>query len=169
MPILYQTSTNDDPIATAGYLKFLPRAARDMWFGALFIMNARGEPVEFAHARVRAPKSVLWRPVDLELRCLESLCTSMFEACPVAPDILLCLTREVAPGLFQERVSPEMPVVRISLDESTGEIGAEWLLEPAQGSPQSQLFDSISERGLLLEPFERAEVGLREVYKDLLQ
>lgn len=169
MPISYQNSTNNDSITTAGYLKFLPRAARDMWLAALFIMNARGEPVEFTHARVRAPQSVMWRAADLESHCLESLCTSMFEACPVVPDILLCLAREVSPGLFEARISLEMPVGRISLDESTGEIGAEWIVEPPQGSSPRGLFDSISERGLLLEPFERAEAGLREVYKDLLR
>ena len=168
MPIPYQTPNNDHP-TTAGYLKFVFHSPKDTWLGTLFIMNARGEPVEFVHARVRAPKSVMWRAADLEMRCLESLCTSMFEACPVAPDILLCLAREVAPGLFEERVSPEMPVGRISLDESTGEICREWIVEPVRDSPQRWLFDSISDRGLLLEPFERAEAGLREVYKDLLR
>jgi hypothetical protein len=168
MPIPFDDSTNA-PTATAGYLKFLPRAAKEMWLGALFIMNARGEPVEFAHARVRAPKSVMWRAADLEMRCLESLCKSMFQACPVAPDILLCLAREVAPGLFEERISPEMPVGRISLDESTGEIGERWIVEPPHDSAPRLLFESISDRGLLLEPFERAEAGLREVYKDLLR
>lgn len=169
MPITFQNSTNDDPISAAGYLKFLPRATRDTWLGALFIMNARGEPVEFVHSRVRAPRSVMWRAADLELRCLESLCTSMFQACPVVPDILLCLDREVGPSLFGERICLEMPVARISLDESTGEIVSEWVVEPPHNSAQCRLLDSISDRGLLLEPFERAEVGLREVYKDLLQ
>lgn len=121
MPIPFDNPAND-PTATAGYFKVIFHSPKDTWLGALFIMNARGEPVEFVHSRVRAPKSVMWRPADLEMRCLELLCTSMFEACPVAPDILLCLAREVGPGLFEERVSPEMPVARISLDQSTGEI-----------------------------------------------
>ncbi len=166
MPITFDHSTNE-AAGTAGYLKFIFHSPKDTWLGALFVMNARGEPVEFAHARVRAPRSLMWRPADLRLRCLQSLCASMFEACPVAPDILLCLAREVAPGLFEERIIPETPVGRINLDESTGEIGVEWGGERSRSSPP-RLFEAISERGLVFEPFERAEAGLREVYKDLL-
>lgn len=167
MPIAYRDPTINQP-ATAGYLKFVVYSPKDTWLGALFVMNARGEPVEFAHARVRAPKSVMWRAGDLELRCLESLCVSMFEACPVAPDILLCLAREVAPAFFEERIRPDLPVGRIVLDESTGVISEQWIVEPCRESGQRRLFESISDRGLLLEPFERAEAGLREVYKELL-
>ena len=53
MPVNFKDLTGGDISAMAGFLKFLPRATKDTWLGALFVMNARGEPLEFAHARVR--------------------------------------------------------------------------------------------------------------------
>ena len=35
---------------------------------------------------------------------------------------------------------------------------------PPDGSPERDLFEQLAARGLLLEPFERAADGLREVY-----
>ena len=41
-----------------------------------------------------------------------------------------------------------------------------WNSAPPVG-PAATLFERLAQRGLLLEPFERAEQGLREVYPEL--
>jgi hypothetical protein len=84
--------------------------------------------------------------------------------------------------LFVQDVQLEMPVAVVPApgpssrrtDASTGEIVEELGPTPAhvswhpappeRGSVERQLFEHLSVHGLLLEPFERAEIGLREVY-----
>jgi hypothetical protein len=163
MTIPYSDSS-DDLSRTAGYLKFVFYPDKNIWFSALFIMNARGEPVEFTHARVRSPQALLWRPDDLRTRCQSSLCASMFDLCPVTPDIILCLDAEVSPDLFMRYLNVKIPVGFVAPDGSIGE----WSMEISSDSIASRLSKRLSKRELLLEPFERALVGLGEVYSDLL-
>jgi len=164
MPIPFDDTDNDSSDA-AGYLKFLHHAAKNIWLGALFVMNARGEPIEFTHARVRSPKAMLWRTDDLRARCQLSLCTSLFDLCPITPDIILCLADEVASDIFTQRLRLEIPIGFVTRDGHA----AEWTMDISPDSTRGRLFKCLSERGLLLEPFERAETGLREVYSELLK
>ncbi|MDO8587081.1 MAG: hypothetical protein Q7T82_08590 [Armatimonadota bacterium] len=168
MPIPFQDQ-NTVSTGTAGYLKFLTPAAKGVWLGALFIMNDRGEPVEFTHARVSSPKPLLWRPNDLRMRCIESLCASMFDVCPVVPDLLLCLSEEGDLRSLAESISLRVPVGRITHDGSGGDVSTRWSMDFAPHSPPARIHKRLCERGLLVEPFERAEAGLREVYSELLR
>lgn len=166
MPVRFGDA-DTDPSGTAGYLKFVPRAAKDTWLGALFIMSARGEPVEFAHARVRSPNPLLWRATDLDARCMESLFRAMLQACPVVPNLILCLADETGRGAFCRRVHLDVPIGCV-VPGGQGQGAAEWITQPPLDSPPQRLLECLSARGLLLEPFERAEAGLREVYSGLL-
>ncbi len=165
MPIGFQDSKTTAS-ATAGYLKFLHHPSKRIWLGALFIMNALGEPIEFAHARVHSPNPMLWRPDDLRSRCMESLCEAMFDACPVTPDLLLYLDEQAGADLFTERIRPEVPVACVVSDD--GGPMAQWVREPEPDSRARDILNALTRRGLLIEPFERAETGLREVYSELL-
>jgi len=136
-------------------------------------------------ARLRAPSSFLWRPDDLKLHCLRSVCCAVFDACPTTPLLVLCLAGEVSPHLFSEQVRVEMPVGRLApadsvanlspsetaerapANEEHSELAVYWTDAPMPDSPARRLFDLLSSRGLLIEPFERAEAGLGEVYTDL--
>ncbi|MBI2844787.1 MAG: hypothetical protein HYX78_15445 [Armatimonadetes bacterium] len=185
MPIPFKTLSDDEPPGTAGYLKFMPRAVGDTWLGALFVIDAAGEPVEFSHARIEAPKPLLWRREDLQSHCLRALCASMFDICPVSPLVILCLAEEVDHRLFSEHIRIDIPLARVSPAdgaikpstieslENTPESGEQpelsiyWTGMPEAQTSSRQLFDVLAARGLLLEPFQRAETGLREVYTDL--
>ena len=169
MPIPFRDLTGDESPGTAGYLKFLPRAAGDVWLGALFVMDERGEPVEFTHARIRAPKALLWRPADVQAYCIRSICVSIFDICPVAPLIILCLANEVGPDILSNDISIDLPAGRLSTAGEPVEVAVDWTAQPEAGSPAKRLFDALLDRGLLTEPFERAEVGLREVYSEVLR
>lgn len=168
MPIPFSDLTSNDSSATAGYLKFLPLAAKNTWLGALFVMNIRGEPVEFTHARVCPPNRLLWRADILRLRCQASLSTALFKACPVAPDIILCQAEVTSPELFTEYLQLKTPVVQALLCEQSKKAAARWVSDPGPGSPALSILERITKRNLLLEPFERAETGLREVYEELI-
>ena len=167
MPIPFQDQ-DTDPAGTAGFLKFLTHTAKGVWLGALFVMNSRGEPVEFTHARVSSPNPLFWRPDHLRTRCLESLCASMFDVCPVVPDLILCITEEFDLRLL-EHIKLEIPMGRVAYDGSGGNISTEWSVDSIADSPADRLHKQLCERGLLLEPFVRAEAGLRQVYGELLR
>lgn len=187
MTIQFRDLFEDEVSGTAGYLKFLRYAEADTWLAALFVIDARGEPAEFTYASIRAPSSFLWRPDDLRLHCLRSLCCAVFDACPAEPLLLLCLAEEVGPFLFSEHIQVQLPVARLSaadsvvsvspaetvedLSQTDSQSGVSlyWTSMPKEESPARQLVNSLSTRGLLLEPFQRAELGLHEVYAELLK
>lgn len=168
MPIPFQDQEIHS-YGTAGYLTFLPPTPKGVWLGALFVMNAYGEPVEFTHARVSSPNPVLWQPDHLRARCVESLCASMFDVCPVVPDLVLCLAEEVGPRMLGDDLRPDIPIGRITRDGSGGNISTEWSTDFIADSAHDRLYKRLCERGLLLEPFERAITGLRQVYGELLR
>ncbi len=165
----------DDPPGAAGFLRFLPHVADDFWLGAMLMIDAAGEPVEFTYARVQAPSPTLWRPEDFFLTCVRSLAAAIFDACPVAPLVIVCRADEVDSRLFSEQIQVETPIVLISQEpppedsELDGDILLQWTIEQDENSPARRLINIIAVRGLLLEPFERAEIGLREVYPDLFE
>lgn len=174
-PIPFRSIT-DDPPGAAGFLRFLPNVAGDIWLGAMLMIDASGEPIEFTYARMQSPRPTLWRPEELRLSCVRSLCASLFDACPVAPLIILCRSDEVDRRMFSEHVHVEIPVALVSQPHpedsepdgaSSIEPTVDWVQEPDEGSPARQLFDILAARGLLIEPFDRSEAGLREVYPDL--
>jgi len=186
MAIPYRDIAEEETPGAAGYLKFVQREDGQAWLGALFLIDARGEPIEFTHARVRAPSSFLWRQDDLRSHCLGSLCAAMFDTCPVLPALIVCLADEVEPHLFSEYIRVDLPLARMSdgdtplsvssaetLEETPAGDAADdtvsvcWTDAPAAGSPARVLFDALASRGMLVEPFSRAEAGLREVYQDL--
>ena len=167
MPIPFKDLTDTKPAGTAGFFKFLPRAVGNMWLGALFVMDALGEPVEFTYARIRAPKALLWRPAYLNDYCVRSMCASMFDTCPISPLLILCLANEVGPDVFTKDISVSLPVGRLSESGMPSEVAVDWTEPPEADFPAKRLFDTLAARGLLMEPFERAETGLREVYSDV--
>jgi len=96
--------------------------------------------------------------------------------------LILCLAEEVGSELFCQDIQLSVPVCRIapaikalsySATEIQDRIEAEgpmnlfWCPErPSDDSIESKLLHALSTKGLLTEPFERALIGLREVYSD---
>jgi hypothetical protein len=183
MPIPFSDVENRDRLGSAGFLKIkLGRSSDDACcLGALFVISALGEPLEFAYNRVRVPQPYLWRQTDLRSYTERRLTTSLLSVCSQQPRLLLCLANEVSTSLFSEGLQVEVPVARVSeppptrrrVDPGTGEVHEEddvksqvaWQPAPPDaGSPACLLWEHLTARGLLVEPFERAAVGLREVY-----
>ena len=148
--------------------------------GALFLINARGEPLEFAYNRIELPETSLWRRTDLRRYAERSLATSLFSVCARTPRLLLCLAEAVGSELFCQDLRVELPVGRISRPLEAASYAAGEVEEaieqpeplhlfwfPASPAPESverRLFERLRSGGLLLEPFDRAATGLREVY-----
>jgi len=181
MPIPYRDAEDLDELGTVAYLKIEPVASDTGYLGALFLINARGEPVEFTYNRIDTPTTFLWRQDDLRRHAARKLVASLFSLCPRTPRLLLCLATEVGSELFCQDVQVSIPVCRLALaNEAFSASGAETtdLLQtaepvqvfwfpgrPAEDSVELKLLRLLTAHGLLLEPFARAAIGLREVYR----
>jgi hypothetical protein len=183
MPIPFNDIGEDSSgLGSAAFLKVDSSSDGACSLGALLVISARGEPLEFAYNRVRVPQPFLWREADLRRYVVRRLTTSLLSVCSQQPRILLYLDDEVHVPPFEQDLLLEMPVAGVTApgpssrrtDASTGEVTEELGLPaahvswhpapPEHGSVERRLFEHLSVHGLLLEPFERAEIGLREVY-----
>ncbi len=180
MPIPFRDLDNTSELGAAAFLR-LARDPQDAeWFAALFLVNARGEPLEFTFNRADVPSSPLWRAADIRRQMERNLIASLLSICPRVPRLLLCLASEVSGELFSREIRLSLPVCRVAsvletaaymaeerqeLLEATEPVHLFWFPDrPPEGSQESQLFQELAGRGLLLEPFDRAMAGLREVY-----
>jgi hypothetical protein len=180
MPIPFSDVDDGDGMGSAAFLKLERSSDNACCLGALFVVSARGEPLEFGYNRVRVPQPYLWRPADLRRYTQRRLTTSLLSVCSQQPRLLLCLANEVSRELFGQDVQVELPVARVGdgpsihrrIDPQTGEVLEEaappdiaWQpAPPEEGSLERRLFEHLTAHGLLLEPFERAALGLQEVY-----
>jgi hypothetical protein len=181
VPIPFTDSEDFGELGSVAYLKLESSPDNACCLGALLVISARGEPLEFGYNRVRVPQPFLWREADLRRYVQRRLTASLLSVCSQQPRLLLCLAREVHTLLFGQDLQLEVPVVRVApagprprhVDITTGEVIDEedppphiaWQPAPPDAaSLERQLFDHLTTHGLLLEPFERALTGLREVY-----
>ena len=179
VPIPFNDVEEQSQPGSAGYLKLEASPDYACCLGALLVISARGEPLEFGYNRVRVPEPFLWRKGDLRRHIQRRLTASLLSVCSQQPRLLLCLASEVDAPLFGVDLQLEVPVARVAppvphrVNPATGEVLEEestppqvaWQpAAPHDGSAARLLFEHLTARGLLLEPFERALIGLREVY-----
>ena len=178
MPIAFRDAAGIEELGLAGYLTLQTAGEGGEHAGALFLINARGEPVEFTYSRLVVPQSLLslWRPVDVRRYVERSLTAALLDACPLEPVLLLARAEETHPDLFRREIAVDVPVVRIApkpVEPVAGELSGEgstrrelaWYpAAPRSDTRERRLIDELTARGLLLEPFERADRGLNEVY-----
>lgn len=179
MPVPFRDHEEVKELGLAAYLKIEPDTSG--YRGSLFLVNGRGEPVEFTYTRIEIPHTFLWREADVRLHAARQITTSLFSLCPQTPKLIFCLAEEIGSELFCHDISVPIPVCRIasstaSVSYERGEYREEvdssapkqifWFPgRPAEDSNEYKLFRKLSSWGLLAEPFERAATGLREVYK----
>jgi hypothetical protein len=191
LPVPFHDVEDLEELGSAAFLHVeAPSALSAQRFGSLFFMNARGEPLEFAYNRVELIGSGLWRPADRSLAAVRRLAATLFQASTLTPTLLLCRADAVPPHLFgpDGQITLQIPVGRVAASaEAVGYTTqeAETIVETADGAGEllethifwtpgppdhaaRDLFDRLVRRGLVLEPFERAGKGLREIYGDPL-
>jgi hypothetical protein len=180
VPIPYRDAEDLEAFGCAGFLRMIRTDDGDAYLGALFLVNARGEPVEFTYSRLEPQRRFLWRRVVLDRYAVRRLAASLFDVCPRLPTVLLCLGDEVPPEVLADDLQVSVPVARVAGEEALiGQARGEereslggpsavqvfWLGGvPTDDAPERRLVTRLAERGLLLEPFERAALGLREVF-----
>ncbi len=180
MPIPYRDAGDLDELGAGGYLKIEPSSNGSGYLGALFLINARGEPIEFTYNRIETPHTFLWRQDDIRRHAERKLTASLLSLCSKTPRLILCLAEEAGSELFCLNIQISVPVCRIApAIKATPYSGAEtqdtvqaseplnlfWFPgKPRDDSIELRLLRELTSRGLLVEPFDRASIGLREVY-----
>jgi hypothetical protein len=163
-------------LGAAGYLRIVSDGAPGAYRGGLLLVNARSEPLEFAYARIRLPRTGLWREADRAPYAARRLAGSLFEVCPRAPALLLCLAGETGAELFTRDLALAIPVARLAAagaapgededaEDTAGGVRLLWAgRRPGVEAPARRLLERLAERELLAEPLDRAATGLDEVY-----
>lgn len=180
MSVPFRDAADLDRLGSAAFLRIGSADGEDAFLGALFLVNAGGEPVEFTYNRLEVVQRFLWRPDDLRRHAARRLAASLFEVCPRMPAVILCLAEEVSCELFSDDISVEVPTARVAEQAAVIGQSAREEREVIEGSAPLQIFwngsipaeeevgrslvEELAARGLLLEPFDRALIGLREVY-----
>lgn len=180
MPVSFRDAQDIDELGTAAYLRIEREPGGGGSRGALFIINARGEPLQFTYARANCEYSALWGRRDIERHAARKLAETLFASCPQAPRILLYFGEEVPRAVFDEDLAVSVAICHVSTDAesarkrivesvtagiSTDAFNVSWLpARPAAGSAEMRLFAELARRDLVLDGFERATRGLREVY-----
>lgn len=182
MPIPFRDADALEDLGAAAYLELLRGPDGASLFGALFLMNARGEPLELVYNRVALPRSPLWRPTDLGRAAQRTLTVSLLELARTEPRLMLCLADHVDWHLFCGDIQLSLPAARLARPLTSTAIAPAEVLEtltepervdvywasstPLGGSPPRRIFDHLASTGLLLEPFIRARIALSEVYPE---
>ena len=179
MPIPFRELDENSEVGLAGYLRFEEEPGGNGIRAALFLINSRGEPVEFSFTRINVSRSFLWRSGDLLRHAVGALSKALFEASTRKPTLLLALAEEVPPRVFTEDLAVNIPFCRVTSPGATihavnelpelisDAINLFWIGGPPEpGSPARLLLEALQVRQLLTEPFERASIGLRETYSE---
>jgi len=111
---------------------------------------------------------------------MRKLTASILSLCPKTPRLILCLAEEVKSELFCQDIQVSIPVCRlapaIEVTSYSGDESQDTLKDPepmnlfwfpnrpGENSIEIRLLQELISRGLLVEPFERAAIGLKEVY-----
>jgi hypothetical protein len=179
MTIPFRDAREEDVWGLAGFLRFVTEPGEHGMRAALFLINSRGEPTDFSFSRIDLPAPFLWREGEARRAASASLVAALFQACPSAPALILALADEAHPKLFEDDILADAPVCRVvaGTDSEPGQgetpetlpdaIQLFWIgPAPEQDSPARHLLDALIARQLITEPFERAEVGLTEAFRE---
>lgn len=179
MPVPFRDLRDEDNLGTAGYLRFVSEDGGRGIRGALFLVNARGDPMDFAFSRIDVPASFLWRSGEAKRHAVASLAAVLFQACPKAPSLLLALSEEVHPRLFTEDLIVEVPLCRVaeggsvpyavveSVETLSSTLHLFWVGQtPDDNSTARRVLGALQSRQLTTEPFERAAKGIEEAFRE---
>ena len=131
--------------------------------------------MDFSFARVDVHASFLWRPGESRRQAVVALSRTLFTAATNVPHLLVALAEEVPAAVFTEDLAVAIPLCRLagpsalayasteSMEELPGAQHLFWVgPPPGEGSDARGLLDALVARQGLVEPFERAALGLQE-------
>jgi len=177
LPIPFRDLRDETDLGLAGFLRFEEESGSKGIRAALFLITSRGEPFEFNFTRINLGRSFLWRSGEDRRHAVSALTKALFEASYNQPTLLLALADETPARVFTEDLEVQVPLCRVAAEDASVYAATEhpelvadmtnlfWVgRQPEPESPARLLLEALRVRQLLNEPFERAAIGLREVY-----
>lgn len=177
MPIPFRDLNEDENTGVVGYLRFVDEPDGKGMRGALFVISTRGEPLDFSFTRIDVHGGFLWRAGESRRQAVTALTKSLFQSAGRTPAVIISLADEVPPRVFTEDIEVQVPICRVVTTEMTPQAASEehesvsdsldlfWATgRPPPDSSAGKIIESLSDRQLLLEPFERALIGLEEAF-----
>src|SRR5579884_3283368 len=165
MPVPYRKTPKAAEIGCAAYLDIFWIRSAHTFYGALLLVDGRGQPMEFVHNTLTAPSGFLWPEEQVKAVGVAMLAHSLFDACRREPDLLVCQATLGTPDYCRVQLAPAIPFAQVA--PATEDDPAEWIWinePPTPGMRAYALYQELSRRGFALEPFERLYEGLRTVY-----
>jgi hypothetical protein len=139
----------------AGYLTLVDEPTGLGIDGAILVVNGSGHPLAFCYNRGTFGRPPFWQGTFGRRYLVRLLTSSLLEACPIPPDVLL-LPRDDH-ELGPEDLDPPLPL-------GIADGGAvRWLREgPHKGSAGAAVVSALISHEMLSEPFERSYQGLQQ-------
>jgi len=179
MPIPFRDLSEEADLGLAGYLRFVEEPDGKGIRAALFLVNGRGEPIDFTFNRVEIARPFLWRAGEPRRHALRALSKSLFTACAKEPVLLLALAEDVPPRVFTDDIEVMVPLCRIARQSGLPHAASEileslgdslelyWVGQaPPLDSATRRVLDCLRSRQSLTEPFDRAAAGIEEAFKE---
>jgi len=177
LPIPFRDLNEDENTGVVGYLRFVDEPDGKGMRGALFVMSPRGEPIDFSFTRIDMHGGFMWRAGESRRQAVTALTKALFQSAGRIPAVIISLADEVPPRVFTEDLEVQVPLCRVVTTEMTPQAAAEehesildsldlfWVTgRPPSDSLAGKIIESLRDRQLLLEPFERALIGLDEAF-----
>jgi hypothetical protein len=165
MPVPYRKTPRAAETGCVAFLDVIWQRASRTLYGALLLMDGRGQPLEFVHNSLTAPGGFLWPEETVVLQGTAALAHSLFDACRREPDLLVCPAALGSPEFCRTELAPVIPFAQIAAAQDG--LPAEWIWindPPPSGMRAHALYEELSRRGVVDEPFERLRDGLRIAY-----
>jgi hypothetical protein len=165
MSVPYRKPSHKTSISCAAYLDILWLRSEHAFYGALLLIDGRGQPQEFVHNTLSSPAGFLWPEDQVRELGTVSLAHSLFDACRREPDLLICRDTLGPPSFLREEIAPSIPFAQVAPGGSSSPAAWNWINDaPGIGMPAYHLAQELQQRGFVLEPFQRLRKGLQELY-----
>lgn len=165
MPVPYRKTPKSAQVGIAAYLDVYWLRSVRTFYGALLLMDGRGQPQEFVHNSLIAPTGFLWPETQVMALGTSSVAHSLFEACQREPDLLICPVTLGSAEFCREELAPSIPFAQVAPERDDLPAEWNWINEPpTRGMRAASLYQELTRRGFVTEPFDRLYMGLRIAY-----
>jgi hypothetical protein len=165
MSVPYRKPSQTTSATCAAYLDIIRLRSERTFYGAILLIDRRGQPYEFVHNTLSSPAGFLWPEDQVRALGIVSLSHSLFDACRREPDLLVCRSTLGSPQFLREEIAPSIPFAQVAPGMSGEPAAWNWINDPpGVGMSAYLLSQELQQRGFVLEPFERLRKGLQELY-----
>ena len=165
MPVPYRKTPRAAVMGLAAFLDVIFVEGQRTFYGAILVVDGRGQPQEFVHNTLLAPSGALWTPEKIQSLGIAELTHSLFDACRREPDLLVCLPSLGSPDYLKAEIAPALPFLQVNPPEENLPAGWSWVnTPPTSGMKAAIVAEELERRNALLEPFDRLHEALKMLY-----